>query len=97
MCHKVGPALAGGNAVILKPAGDTPLSALKLTEILLEAGLPEEAIQTITGSGAEIGDAITGSSDVRKITFTGSMEVGDQICRNAGIKKSRWSWGPTAP
>jgi len=44
VCHKVGPALAAGNAVVLKPAGDTPLSALKLTEILLEAGLPEEAI-----------------------------------------------------
>ena len=55
VCHKVGPALAGGNAVILKPAGDTPLSALKLTEILLEAGLPEEAIQTVTGSGGEMG------------------------------------------
>ena len=62
VCHKVGPALAAGNAVVLKPAGDTPLSAVKLTEILLEAGLPEEAIQCITGSGAEIGDAITGDS-----------------------------------
>ena len=87
VCHKVGPALAAGNSVILKPAGDTPLSALKLTEILLEAGLPEEAIQCITGSAGEIGDAISGDPRVRKITFTGSMEVGDRICRNAGIKK----------
>jgi glyceraldehyde-3-phosphate dehydrogenase (NADP+) len=97
VCHKVGPALAAGNAVVLKPAGDTPLSALKLTEILLEAGLPAEAIQCITGSGAEIGDAITGDRRVRKITFTGSMEVGDQICRNAGIKKVTMELGSNSP
>ena len=97
VCHKVGPALAAGNAVVLKPAGDTPLSALKLTDILLEAGLPEEAIQCITGSGAEIGDAITGDSRVRKITFTGSMEVGDRICRNAGIKKVTMELGSNSP
>ena len=97
VCHKVGPALAAGNAVVLKPAGDTPLSGLKLTEILLEAGLPEEAIQCITGSGAEIGDAITGDRRVRKITFTGSMEVGDRICRNAGIKKVTMELGSNSP
>ena len=97
VCHKVGPALAAGNAVVLKPAGDTPLSALKLTEILLDAGLPAEAIQTITGSGAEIGDALTGDPRVRKITFTGSMEVGDQICRNAGIKKVTMELGSNSP
>ena len=51
VCHKVGPALAAGNSVVLKPAGDTPLSALKLTEILLEAGLPAEGIQCVTGPG----------------------------------------------
>jgi glyceraldehyde-3-phosphate dehydrogenase (NADP+) len=60
VCHKVGPALAAGNAVVLKPAGNTPLSALKLTAILLEAGLPAEAIQCVTGPGGEIGDALTG-------------------------------------
>ena len=97
VCHKVGPALAAGNSVVLKPAGDTPLSALKLTEILLEAGLPAEAIQCVTGSGAEIGDAITGDPRVRKITFTGSMEVGDRICRNAGIKKVTMELGSNSP
>ena len=97
VCHKVGPALAAGNAVVLKPAGDTPLSALKFTEILLEAGLPTEAIQCVTGSGAEIGDAITGDPRVRKITFTGSMEVGDRICRNAGIKKVTMELGSNSP
>ena len=97
VCHKVGPALAAGNSVVLKPAGDTPLSALKLTEILLEAGLPEEAIQCVTGSGSEIGDVITGDSRVRKITFTGSMEIGDRICRNAGIKKVTMELGSNSP
>ena len=97
VCHKVGPALAAGNSVVLKPAGDTPLSAIKLTEILLEAGLPTEAIQCITGSGGEIGDAITGDSRVRKITFTGSMEIGDRICRNAGIKKVTMELGSNSP
>jgi acyl-CoA reductase-like NAD-dependent aldehyde dehydrogenase len=97
VCHKVGPALAAGNAVVLKPAGDTPLSALKLTEILLEAGLPAEAIQCITGPGGEIGDPLTGDPRVRKITFTGSMEVGDRICRNAGIKKVTMELGSNSP
>ena len=97
VCHKVGPALAAGNSVVLKPAGDTPLSALKLVEILLEAGLPEEAIQCVTGPGSEIGDALTGDPRVRKITFTGSMEVGDRICRNAGIKKVTMELGSNSP
>ena len=97
VCHKIGPALAAGNSVVLKPAGDTPLSALKMTEILLDAGLPEEGIQCITGSGAEIGDILTGDPRVRKITFTGSMEVGDRICRNAGIKKVTMELGSNSP
>ena len=97
VCHKVGPALAAGNSVVLKPASDTPLSALKLTEILLEAGLPEEAIQCVTGSGGAIGDVLTGDPRVRKITFTGSVEVGDHICRNAGVKKVTMELGSNSP
>ena len=97
MCHKVGPALAAGNSVVLKPAGDTPLSALKLTEILLEAGLPAEGIQCVTGPGGEIGDVLTGDPRVRKITFTGSMEIGERICRNAGIKKVTMELGSNSP
>jgi acyl-CoA reductase-like NAD-dependent aldehyde dehydrogenase len=97
VCHKVGPALAAGNSVILKPATDTPLSALKLTEILLEAGLPPEGIQCLTGSGGEIGDAICADARVRKITFTGSREVGDHICRTAGIKKVTMELGSNSP
>ena len=68
VCHKVGPAIAGGNSVIIKPATDTPLSALKLTEIMLDAGLPPEGIQCITGSGKTIGDHLTQDSRIRKIT-----------------------------
>ena len=97
VCHKVGPALAAGNSVIVKPASDTPLSAIKLTEILLEAGLPPEGIQCITGSGGEIGDAIVSDRRVRKITFTGSREIGDRICRLAGIKKVTMELGSNCP
>ncbi len=97
VCHKVGPALAAGNAVVLKPATDTPLSALKLTEILLQAGLPPEGIQCVTGSGGEIGDLICADRRVRKITFTGSREVGEHICRTAGIKKVTMELGSNSP
>jgi acyl-CoA reductase-like NAD-dependent aldehyde dehydrogenase len=97
VCHKVGPALAGGNAVIVKPATDTPLSALKLTEILLEAGLPAEGIQCLTGSGGEIGDLLCADRRVRKITFTGSRDVGEHICKVAGLKKVTMELGSNAP
>ncbi len=70
VCHKIGPALAAGNAVIIKPASDTPLSALKLVEILLEAGLPPLAITCLTGSGATVGDPLCSDSRIRKISFT---------------------------
>ena len=97
VCHKVGPALAAGNTVIVKPASDTPLSALKLTEILLESGLPPEGIQCITGAGGEIGDALVADRRVRKVTFTGSREIGDRICRTAGIKKVTMELGSNSP
>jgi acyl-CoA reductase-like NAD-dependent aldehyde dehydrogenase len=97
VAHKVGPALAAGNTVIIKPASDTPLSALKLTEILLEAGLPPEGIQCLTGSGGEIGDALVADRRVRKVTFTGSREIGERICHMAGIKKVTMELGSNAP
>ena len=97
VCHKVGPALAAGNAVVIKPATDTPLSAIKLTEILLEAGLPPEGIQCLTGSGGEIGDMLVSDRRVRKITFTGSRDVGERICRLAGIKKVTMELGSNSP
>ncbi len=97
VCHKVGPALAAGNSVIIKPATDTPLSALKLTELLLEAGLPPEAIQCVTGSGGQIGDALCSDPRVRKISFTGSRDVGEHICHVAGLKKVTMELGSNAP
>lgn len=97
VAHKVGPALAAGNAVIIKPASDTPLSALKLTEILLEAGIPPEGVQCITGPGGMIGDALVSHPDVRKVTFTGSREVGERICKTAGLKKITMELGSNSP
>lgn len=97
VCHKVGPAVAAGNSVVIKPATDTPLSALKLTEILLEAGLPPEAVQCLTGHGGEIGDLLCADRRVRKITFTGSRDVGERICHVAGIKKVTMELGSNSP
>jgi acyl-CoA reductase-like NAD-dependent aldehyde dehydrogenase len=95
--HKVGPALAAGNAVILKPARQTPLVALKLTKILLEAGLPESGLQCITGSGSTIGPHLCADVRVRMISFTGSTAVGQQITQVAGIKKLALELGSNSP
>jgi len=95
--HKVAPAVAAGNAVVIKPPSATPLSALKLTEVLLEAGVPPEAISCVTGPGGELGDALCADKRVRKITFTGSVPVGERICRTAGIKKVTMELGSNAP
>ena len=97
VAHKVGPALAAGNSVVIKPASDTPLSALKLTEIMLEAGFPPSAVQCITGGGGEIGQALCADRRVRKITFTGSRDVGEDICKTAGLKKVTMELGSNAP
>jgi glyceraldehyde-3-phosphate dehydrogenase (NADP+) len=95
--HKVGPAIAAGNAVLIKPAGDTPLTALKLVEALLEAGLPPQAIACITGPGHKLGRAICTDRHVRKISFTGSYEVGTEICGMAGVKRVTMELGSNSP
>lgn len=97
VCHKVGPAVAAGNAVLIKPAGVTPLSAFNLTEILLGAGLPESAIACLTGPGAELGAAICGDRRVRKISFTGSDAVGAKIVAAAGVKRVTMELGSNCP
>jgi acyl-CoA reductase-like NAD-dependent aldehyde dehydrogenase len=97
VAHKVAPALAAGNAVVLKPASQTPLTALKLTELLLEAGLPSNALQTITGSGGDLGPLLCGDERVRKISFTGSVEVGRTIAGVAGVKKLSLELGANCP
>ncbi|MCH2614741.1 MAG: aldehyde dehydrogenase family protein [Opitutales bacterium] len=81
VCHKVGPAIAAGNSVILKTASDTPLVSLKLVEILLEAGLPPLGISCLTGSGSLIGEKICSDPRVRKISFTGSKEVAQKLLK----------------
>ncbi len=95
--HKIGPALAAGNAVVLKPARQTPLTALFLTRALLEAGAPENAIQCITGPGSELGDALCSDPRVRKISFTGSTAVGERITRVAGVKRLSLELGSNCP
>ncbi len=96
-CHKIGSAFAGGNAVILKPASDTPLSSLLLVKAFLDAGLPEESIQCVTGPGGKIGQIMAPDRRIRKITFTGSYEVGQQICKLAGLKKVTMELGGNCP
>ena len=97
LCHKVGPGLAAGNAVIAKPPSDTPLSGLRFTELLLEAGLPPEGIQCITGPGGSVGEQLCRDPRVRKISFTGSPRVGERICQVAGIKKVTMELGSNSP
>ncbi len=84
--HKVAPALACGNAVVLKPSERTPLTPLMLAEILLEAGLPPKALSVIPGYG-DVGKVMTTHPDVRVVSFTGSKKVGEIIARQAGIKR----------
>ncbi len=84
--HKVAPALACGNAVILKPSERTPLTPLMLGEVLLEAGLPPQALSILPGYG-DVGKAMTTHPDVRVVSFTGSRKIGEIITRQTGIKK----------
>jgi acyl-CoA reductase-like NAD-dependent aldehyde dehydrogenase len=95
--HKVAPALSAGNAVILKPASSTPFSSLKLTRALLDAGLPEDGLQCITGSGSRLGPLLCADSRVRKISFTGSTEVGEKLAHVAGAKKLSLELGSNCP
>jgi acyl-CoA reductase-like NAD-dependent aldehyde dehydrogenase len=97
VAHKLGPALAAGNAVVLKPAGQTPMSALALAEIFTEAGIPDGWLNVVCGSGSEVGAAITGDDRVRAISFTGSAPVGWQIRADEPRKKVNLELGSTAP
>jgi acyl-CoA reductase-like NAD-dependent aldehyde dehydrogenase len=97
VAHKLGPAIAAGNAVVLKPAGQTPISAIKLTEIFYEGGLPENWIQVVNGSGSEVGAAIVESDAIGAITFTGSPPVGWDIRAKAPRKKVNLELGSTSP
>jgi len=87
VAHKVGPGLAAGNTMVLKPASTTPLTALRLGEILEEAGIPPGVFNVVVGPGGTVGDWITADPRVSKISFTGSPPVGEAIIRRAGLKK----------
>ncbi len=97
VAHKLGPAIAAGNSVILKPATVTPLSALKLAEAFLKAGLPPLVLQVITGYGSVIGDPLVKDERVRMISFTGGIDAGKRISRLAGIKKIGMELGSDSP
>ena len=85
--HKIGPALAAGNAVVHKPASATPLTALMMADIFEECGLPAGALNVITGPGGAIGDLLVMDPRVAMVTFTGSPEIGLRIRNLAGMKR----------
>jgi glyceraldehyde-3-phosphate dehydrogenase (NADP+) len=89
VAHKLGPAIAGGNAVVLKPATVTPLSALKLTEAFDAAGLPAGVLQCMTGYGSVLGDALVSDPRVRMVSFTGGLEAGPTHRRQGGAEEDR--------
>ena len=95
--HKLGPALATGNAVILKPASVTPISSVMITELLHEAGFDGDILQLVTGSGSKLGAALVSDPRPRKISFTGSAEVGLNLAQNAGLKKLSLELGSNSP
>lgn len=97
VAHKVAPALAAGNTLVLKPASTTPLTAVKLCQILQEAGLPAGAINLVVGSGGTVGEWLITDKRASKITFTGSPPVGEHILAVAGIKKVTLELGNTSP
>ncbi len=86
---KLGPALACGNTVVLKPAGLTPLSALRLGELILEAGIPEGVVNVLAGPGSVVGQRLVDHPAVAKIGFTGSTEVGRRIMASAAATTKR--------
>lgn len=97
VAHKVGPAIAMGNAVLLKPSEKTPLSALKLSEILYEAGLPGPMLSVLTGSAVHMGSRLIEDPRVRMVTFTGGLKTGQHIAHRAGLKKISMELGSNSP
>src|SRR5438093_2619313 len=99
MSNKVAPALAAGGTVVLKPASTTPLATTRCVELIVEAGLPKGALNLVTGTGAEIGDVLTGHPKVAKIAFTGQTETGMHIMGIAsrGVKRITLELGGSDP
>ncbi len=97
ICHKLGPAFAAGNTVVLKPAEQAPLVAIMLAKQFLAAGLPRKALNLLTGYGRDFGDVLAAHGDVAMISFTGGAGVGEAICRSAGIKRLGMELGANGP
>ena len=93
----MGPAIAAGNSVILKPASVTPLSAIKLGEALLASGLPPQCLQIITGRGDKIGALLAENEEIRMLSFTGGLEAGKRLTKIAGLKKIGMELGSNSP
>ena len=85
--HKLAPAIATNNRVVLKPTELTPLTALALADVLYEAGLPPEMLSVVTGNPSTMGDAMITDPDADLVTFTGSVRVGKHIAATAGYKR----------
>ncbi len=96
VAHKLGPAFAVGNTVVLKPANQTPLSSIVMAEIFKEAGLPDGCLQIVTGSGSELGDVLATHKHVKKLTFTGSGAVGLKLKEKIGLRKITLELGSNA-
>src|SRR5437879_6008797 len=97
VAHKIAPALAAGCAVVLKPASQTPLSALLLAELEEEAGLPPGWLSVVVGPSAEIGDVLVEDDRIRAITFTGSGKVGGKLRERAPRKRVQPGLGNATP
>lgn len=97
VAHKVGPAIASGNAIIVKPATATPMSAILLAKAFEEAGLPPKVLSVITGSGKEVGDTLITHPAVRMVSFTGGLATGETIAKKAGLKKLSMELGSNSP
>lgn len=97
VAHKVGPAIAAGNAIVLKPAEQTPLSALVLGHMFQDAGLPDGVLNIIPGDGKELSEVLTTHDKVAFVTFTGSPRVGKLIRAQAGLKKVTLELGSNSP
>lgn len=96
IAHKLGPAVAVGNTVVLKPATQTPLSAIVMAEIFKQAGLPNGCLQIVTGSGSELSDILVTHPHVKKVTFTGSGAVGLKLKEKVGLRKITLELGSNA-
>ena len=95
--HKIAPAIAAGNAVVLKPASKTPISAIKLAELFEEAGLPKGFFNVVVGSGSTVGNQMMEDSRINLYTFTGSAKVGLMLKQNTGLNKLVLELGNNSP